>query len=195
MRTARRSYSARRPKGKAGTIGPPVDPIFAAIEANAFSIWLRESSSLWVFPFILILHTVGLAFLVGANLVLDLRLLGWATGVPVTSLRRYVWVMWLGFWTNAFSGVLLLIAYPTKALTNPLFYAKLALIAAALLTARRVWRVVSEAAARGGGDLDRNVPDRLRALAVTSLACWVAAIPAGRFLAYTCTRLMVDGPC
>jgi hypothetical protein len=174
---------------------PTMDPLFSAIEANAFSIWLRESSSLWVFPFILILHTVGLAFLVGANLVLDLRLLAWGKGVPVTSLRRYVWVMWLGFWVNAFSGVLLLIAYPTKALTNPLFYAKLALIAAALLTARRIWRVVAEAAAGGQGDLERVVPERLRTLAAVSLGCWAAAISAGRFLAYTCTRLLVEYPC
>ena len=29
---------------------------------------------------------------------------------------------------NAASGILLLISYPTKALTNPLFYGKLALI-------------------------------------------------------------------
>ena len=36
--------------------------------------------------------------------------------------------MWAGFWINALSGILLLIAYPTKALTNPLFYAKLVLI-------------------------------------------------------------------
>jgi hypothetical protein len=173
-----------------------MDPFFSAVEANAFSVWLRESSSLWVFPFVLILHTVGLAFVVGANVVLDLRLLGWATGVPIVSLQRYAWVMWLGFWVNAFSGVLLLIAYPTKALTNPLFYAKLTLIAVAIVVARRIWSTLSDAVVEGvdvGGGL--GVPPRLRTLAIVSLASWTAAIPAGRFLAYTCTRLMVDNLC
>src|SRR5678816_2541795 len=103
-----------------------MDPFFTWIETTELSIWLRESPSLWAFPFVLILHTVGLAFLVGANVALDARVLGLAADVPPTTLRRYDVVMWAGFWVNAVSGVLLLIAYPTKALTNPLFYGKLA---------------------------------------------------------------------
>ena len=47
-------------------------------------------------------------------------------------MRRFVAVLWIGFWINAASGVLLLIAYPTKALTNPVFGLKLALIAVAM---------------------------------------------------------------
>ena len=105
-----------------------MDPLFTWIETTALSIWLRESPSLWAFPFVLILHTVGLAFLVGSNVALDVRVLGVAGGVPLRTLERYSVVMWSGFWVNAVSGVLLLIAYPTKALTNPLFYVKLALI-------------------------------------------------------------------
>src|SRR5918995_5882891 len=113
-----------------------MDPLFIWIETSAFSTWLRENPSIMVFPFVLILHTVGLAFLVGANVAIDARVLGLARGVPLLSLRRYYVTMWAGFWVNAFSGVLLLIAYPTKALTNPLFYAKLALIGVALYLAR-----------------------------------------------------------
>ena len=55
---------------------------------TALSTWLRESPSLWAFPFVLILHTVGLAFLVGANVALDARVLGLAADVPPTTLRR-----------------------------------------------------------------------------------------------------------
>ena len=50
---------------------------------------------------------------------------GFARGVPLTALLPFFRAMWLGFWVNAVSGVLLLITYPTKALTNPLFYMKL----------------------------------------------------------------------
>jgi hypothetical protein len=170
------------------------DLVFSAIEATALSTWLRESASLWVFPFVLILHTVGLAFVVGANVVVDLRLLGWVPAVPLPALRRYVWVMWAGFWVNAVSGVLLLLAYPTKALTNPLFYAKLTLIVVALFAARRIWTALREMATAGTPAVTA-VPANLRALAAVSLAAWAAAIPAGRLLAYTCTRLMVDLPC
>ena len=165
-----------------------MDPVFTWIETTALSTWLRESPSLWAFPFVLILHTVGLAFLVGSNVALDVRVLGFASGVPLRTLERYSVVMWSGFWLNAFSGVLLLLAYPTKALTNPLFYVKLALIVIGLgmytkLRARLHALPVPEA---------EVLPPRLKALAVASLVCWGAGITAGRLLAYTYTRLTVD---
>ena len=162
-----------------------MDPFFRAVESNAISTWLRESPSLLAFPFVLILHTVGLAFLVGTSVALGARTLGLAGSLPLASMARYLRVMWLGFWVNAASGILLLAAYPTKALTNPLFYVKLALIAAALVALRPVVRHVRDGAGapvRGG----------LKLAAAASLACWAASIAAGRFLAYTYTRLLVD---
>jgi hypothetical protein len=168
-----------------------MDPLFAWIEGSALSIWLRESPSVMVFPFVLILHTVGLAFLVGANVAIDARILGVARGVPLLSMRRYYRAMWAGFWVNAFSGVLLLIAYPTKALTNPLFYAKLALIALALMLARAIRRHLLGGTLAAGMSAQRP----LKVLAIASLACWVTSITAGRFLAYTCTRLTVEFKC
>jgi hypothetical protein len=98
--------------------------------------------------------------------------------------------MWIGLSINAVSGVLLLIAYPTKALTNPLFYVKLALIGVGIWAALRLRRDV-----QGRGSGGEALPSRVRALAGASLACWVAVIFAGRFLAYTCTRLTVDTIC
>ena len=49
--------------------------------------------------------------------------------LPLKSFKPFFSVMWLGFGINAISGVFLLIAYPTKAFTNPVFYLKLLLIA------------------------------------------------------------------
>ena len=166
-----------------------MEPFFVWLEATSLSTWLRESPSLWAFPFVLILHTVGLAFFVGTNVAWDVRVLGFSLGIPLEALRRYFLVMWAGFWINAFSGVLLLIAYPTKALTNPLFFAKLALIAFGIVLAFRIRREVSGLAARA------DAPPMARMLAAVSLVCWVAVIFAGRLLAYTCTRLTVDFPC
>ena len=131
-----------------------MEPLFVWLEATSLSTWLRESPSLWAFPFVLILHTVGLAFFVGTNVAWDVRVLGFSLGIPLEALRRYFLVMWAGFWINAFSGVLLLIAYPTKALTNPLFYAKLALIAFGVVLAFRIRREVNGLAARADAASD-----------------------------------------
>ena len=168
-----------------------MDAIFAWIESTKLSLWLVETPSVWAFPFVLILHTVGLAFAVGANVAWDVRLLGFGRGVSIRVLERYFLVMWIGFWVNAFSGVLLLIAYPTKALTNPLFYVKLTLIGFGITTALRLRHAVAAFAVDDG----REVPSSVRTLAAISMACWVAAIFAGRFLAYTCSRLTVDTSC
>jgi hypothetical protein len=165
-----------------------MEPVFAAIEANALSTWLREAPTLWAFPFVLILHTVGLAFLVGANVAVDARILGLAAPVPLASLERYFLVAWIGFWVNAISGTLLLIAYPTKALTNPLFYGKLALVAGGLVLMQAVRRYMGPRASSPGF----VIRPRLKVIAALSLACWAATITAGRLLAYTYTYLTVD---
>ena len=87
---------------------------------------------MFAFPGILALHAIGMGFAVGICLALDLRVLGVAPGVRIAEMRRFVPVVWAAFWLNAVSGVLLLIGYPTKALTNPVFYLKLLLIGVGL---------------------------------------------------------------
>lgn len=157
---------------------------FIGLEETWLSVWVRESPSMLAFPTILALHALGMALLVGANVAMDLRVLGLSPRIPFSVLDALFPVMKIGFWVNAVSGVLLLLAYPTKALTNPLFYAKLALIAAALLFARSIWTRIAgrrETVAPG------IAPPRV--LAGASLAMWAAAIFAGRLLAYTYTYL------
>jgi hypothetical protein len=81
-------------------------------------------------------------FLAGLNTALDLRLLGIASRIPPSAFTRFLPVMWVGLWVNVVTGVALVIAYPTKALTNPVFYLKLTLIAVALATLRTTLRRV-----------------------------------------------------
>src|SRR5262245_44656768 len=103
---------------------------FQSIERSGLSTWLRESDALYAFPGVLILHTLGMAMLVGVGVAVSLRLLGVARTVPLTAMKSFMPYAWIGFAMNAFSGVLLLIAYPAKALTNPIFYVKLVLVSA-----------------------------------------------------------------
>src|SRR5688572_19293588 len=121
-----------------------LDPLFVWLESTALSVWIVESPSLFAFPGILAVHTVGLGLLVGLNTALDLRLLGFAHGIPPSAFARFLPVMRLGLWLNVLSGVALLLGYPTKALTNPVFYLKLAFIAAALVILRTLLRQTRE---------------------------------------------------
>jgi hypothetical protein len=159
-----------------------VDPIFAFIEHSALSEGIRGSESLLAFPGIITLHALGLAFLAGGSAAIDLRVLGFAPGIPLKAMGRLLPVVWLAFAANAVSGTLLLIAYPTKALTNPLFYVKLSLVA---LGMGLVWRIGSTVLRDPDGG--QPVAAGPKVLALASLATWIAIIMAGRFLAYTHT--------
>lgn len=162
------------------------DPFFAWLESTAPSRWIVESPSLFAFPGILAAHTIGLGLLAGLNAALDLRLLGAARQIPPGAFVRVLPVMWFGLWLNVITGLALLLAYPTKALTNPVFYLKLVLIGVALAILRRLLTVIRA---------PHTIEPRTRALAAVSLGAWSAAIAAGRLLAYTCTRLTVDFSC
>ena len=155
------------------------------LETTAFSVWMRESISLFAFPGILSVHTVGMGLLAGINGAVDLRIMGVAPGVPLMELKRFFPLMWFGFWINALSGVALFIGYPTKAVTNPLFYFKLLLILLAMLLLRKIRRRVFGDA---GNDM-APVAANGRMLAAVSLALWIGVITSGRLLAYTYSKL------
>jgi hypothetical protein len=164
----------------------------AWLEATALSIWVRESTSIaFGFPGILTVHAIGMGFLVGTCAAVDLRVLGFAPRVPLPLMDRFFPVMWIGFVLNAISGLLLLVGYPTKALTNPVFYVKLACIAVGLTVAVWLGRTVVRNPEAGLQPVGING----RRWAFVSLAVWVIGIFAGRLLAYTCTHLMVDMKC
>src|SRR5262245_49053097 len=174
-----------------GPVTAIMDPFFIWLESTAFSTWIRESPSVFAFPAILSLHTIGMGLVAGINLAIALRILGVGSGVPIREMKRFLPIMWFGFWLNAASGVALLIGYPTKALTNPLFYLKLGLVAAALVV---VGLVNHEVLDRYGDRPSGEIPVTVRAkqLAVAALVFWAGVITAGRLLAYTYRHLMAD---
>jgi hypothetical protein len=159
----------------------PVPEIFNTIEQSGLSRWLRESQSLFGFYFILLFHTFGMSLVVGANAVVDLRILGIAPGLPLHPLKKLFGIMWTGLALNVITGLLLLTAYPTKALTNPDFYVKLSFIGLAVYTMRKMSIQVfgddslSEAAMIARGKL----------MAKLSLVFWIGAVGAGRLLSET----------
>jgi hypothetical protein len=150
-----------------------MEGFFQAIETTALSTWIRESASLLAFPGILIVHTLGMAMLVGISVTTSLRVMGVAQGVPLAALQRFTPLAWIGLIMMALSGLLLLIAYPMKALTNPIFYVKLAVIGVAVFVMARV--------ARSGAT---------KVQAAAAILLWAAAITAGRLLPYTYRHLL-----
>ena len=142
---------------------------------------MRESESLWAYPAILFLHTMGLAFLVGTSVAMSLRILASEPGAPLAPMEQFFPVMYFGFWVNALSGVALSIAHATLILTQPTFWIKMAFIAVAVVNIRLLKTQVF----RDPASLDaRPALMKGKVLAGTSLALWAGAITAGRLTAY-----------
>jgi len=154
--------------------------LLAGLADSAFGIWVRQSPSLWAYPTILTLHTVGLSILVGANAAVDLSLLGGMRGAPIEPLEKLFPVMWFGFWINALSGTALFIADAPHKATQLTFAVKLLLVALGMLTVQRLRKGLSAGRVGEPGVVSRP----LRILAGISLVFWAGAITAGRLLAY-----------
>ena len=152
------------------------------LEGNGLSVFIREFPSVFGFPTILFLHTLGLAMVAGVSIAIDLWILRGATAGAPLKLLGLTRTMWLGFGINLVSGIALLLAYPAKALTNWVFYLKMALVLTAVYVAVRINR---EIAARGGVGTALTMAFDARRWAVVSLLLWAAATVTGRLLAYT----------
>lgn len=151
------------------------------LEGTALATWVRESPSLWAYPTVLTLHTVGLGMVVGAAAVVDFRLLGYGRRLRVGALAPLFPLMAWGFVLNAGTGVMLYIADATTKTGQWIFYVKLALIFVALWCTFATRRIVHANQADTGQD---RVPDHATRLARASLLLWAGAITAGRFMAY-----------
>lgn len=147
------------------------------MEASGLATWVRESPSLWAYPTILTLHSIGLGIVVGGSVIVDLWLLGRARGLQPSDLSRLFPVIGWAFAVNALTGVLLFAADATRKGTQPIFIVKLGCIALALVVTLRS-RTLLTAAGAGADDSGR------KRLAVASLALWFGAIAAGRLMAY-----------
>jgi SNF family Na+-dependent transporter len=154
--------------------------LLQSIESSGFSQWVKQSGSLWAFPGILLLHTYGMAILVGVIAGIDLRILGLMPAVPLAPLRKLLPLVWAAFWVNAITGTMLLAADATSKMRNPDFGVKMAFILLAVIAQRAIQTRVF-----GDPDLDRQpFSSNAKMLAAASLACWLGAITAGRLLAY-----------
>ena len=147
------------------------------LEATPFAVWVRESGSLWAYPTILTLHTLGLGVLVGANATLDFRLLGFGRAIPLAPLIGLFPVMWTGFALNAITGTALFVADASTKVTQTVFLIKLVFIALGVAAVAMLQRTLARDSTGAGSP-------RPRLLAAGSLVVWIGAITAGRLMAY-----------
>lgn len=148
------------------------------LETTRVAVWVGESPSIWALPTILTLHTAGMAVVVGASYVLDLRLLGIGCSVPLPAFRWVFPVTAVGLAVNLATGVLLFVKSATMWGVSVPFFVKMGLVVASAATILPLRSLVL-------GSHAQPIDGRsARWLAVASIVAWSAAVTAGRLLAY-----------
>lgn len=151
------------------------------LENTALAAWVRESPSIFAYTLVLSLHAIGLAIVVGTSTLIALRLLGFATAIPIEALRRLQNFIWFGFVINLVSGLLLLIAEATKMAVMPAFIGKIVFV----IIGMSVGYLIKKTVLDDPQTLSTNVVSgSARTLAKISLGCWLVALIIGRLTGY-----------
>lgn len=152
---------------------------------HEFSDWLSNTPfsqaiqvTSWAIPGIQVVHIICLAALLATALMFSLRIAGRGLVSEPLHLQapRFARTILVLVAILLVDGALLITAEPGRTITNPAFYAKMILLAVALLITLWLARV---------GRRQLETPTSLHvAAAAFSMLLWVAIIFCGRFIAY-----------
>ncbi|MDZ4103007.1 MAG: hypothetical protein U1E12_15155 [Hydrogenophaga sp.] len=129
----------------------------------------------WAYPMLEVVHLIGVALIVGNLVLLELRVFGWGSALPIEPLARLsLGLVGLGFGLAVLTGLLMFGTQPGELLANRVFTVKMALIMmagcnAGWFHARRSLQLQDTTA---------------RASMLLSLAIWMLVITCGRWIAY-----------
>src|SRR5688572_4138539 len=136
----------------------------------------------WLWPVCETLHFVGLALLVGAAGIFDLRLLGLFRAMPLAAAMQMRGLAAAGVVINLVTGVLFFVAAPDQYVNNPAWWGKVlflivAMINVAVFETRQGKRILEIS----GED---ETPASYKIAGAVSLASWAAVLFFGRMLPF-----------
>jgi len=156
----------------------------------AFLEWLQGTwvgllvaESLWGYPLLETIHSLGMAMLIGSLGLINLRVLGVKRDLPMLGMRQLLPLAWLGFTLNAISGTLLFTSDAVYFFESYTFRIKMVLIVLGGLNAALLGQRVFREAAAGAAPALPTAGTKW--IAATSLVFWFGAVIAGRLIAYT----------
>ena len=150
------------------------------LKSTSVSHAMSMSPILW--PVCEMLHFIGLALLIGAAGLIDLRLMGFLKSVPVGAVMQLRKWAALGLLINVVTGTLFFIGAPNQYINNPAWYAKLAFLAVAMINVavfetRQGRRMLTLAA-------NENTPVSFKVAGAVSIGSWFLVLYFGRMLPF-----------
>lgn len=148
----------------------------------AWAKWLETSpwgfpvrTSLWLYPFIQLIHFGGLSLWIGTSAAVDLRLIGLGrrrqTAAQLSD-QMFAW-NWIGFAIMLLGGFLLFSATATTFLENAAFLVKLTYLVPMALA----WHIVIQRKARTWGQTEQ-APALAKLAGLVELLLWLSVVTA-----------------
>jgi energy-coupling factor transporter transmembrane protein EcfT len=154
-----------------------------------FLVWLENTGIAsairtipWLYPAFETGHYIGLSLLVGGIMLIDLRVLGFARGLPLKSMISLLPFVWVGFIINVVTGSMLFIYGATNFGTNSAFLLKMGFMVLAGLNALAF--DVSVRRSGGAWVAADSPPGLVKGFATLSLVFWLCVVTTGRWMAY-----------
>jgi len=151
-----------------------------AVEGSAINQWVMGSA--WVWPVLEILHFIGLSLLLGALLVIDLRMAGFFRRINVAATHKMLPWVFIGFGINLTTGFLFVMGDPARYTANIGFRWKMVLVLIAGLNALWFWLKVNSDMKNWEPHAD--TPAVAKIIAWVSLGCWFGVLLLGRLIPY-----------
>ncbi len=132
-------------------------------------------TSLWLYPFVQLIHFSGLTLWLGTNISVDLRLLGLGkqrqTAAQLSN-SLFVW-NWIGFCVVVVGGFLLFSSTGTTYVTNPAFRIKLGVLVPVAL----FWHIMVQQKAPVWGRVP-DTPPEAKMAGLTEILLWISVVTA-----------------
>lgn len=139
-------------------------------------------SSYWMWPLMEIVHFIGLSLLIGALLLIDLRLAGFFRQINITATHKLLPWVFVGFAMNIFSGVMFIVGDPLRYSVNIAFRIKMILVLIAGLNALwYYWKIDKDIK---HWDAHGDTPALAKTIALISLVSWTGILLLGRLIPY-----------
>ena len=153
------------------------------LEMSALGIAMRETG-VWTYALVNLAHIFGISLLFGAIVVLDLRLLGVWSKIPLDLMAKPTTIVaGTGLAAAMISGPALLATKATEYVGNPFLPIKLVAIVLGIvnlivLHSLPAWKE------RANPEMGAAKRRQLAFAGSASLACWIVVISAARMIAY-----------
>ncbi len=154
------------------------------ILSTSLSAWVLGTA--WAWPLAETLHFFGLSILLGALLIIDLRLVGFFKGLSLQATHQLLPWVFIGFGINLLTGILFLFGDPVRYYLNIGFRIKMVLVLLAGLNAIWFYMKINKPMMDTWGSHE-DTPGLAKVIGGLSLVFWFGVLIFGRLIPYVGT--------